>query len=82
MSHTHDEPTTAVPETPAPIPEHVRTIARLSRWLGLGLWAAAFVAAWLLLAWVGWTAFWVAAFASLYGMCIWLAAGDTLSPIA
>ena len=75
----HTAPTTPLPEEPPPPAQHVVTISQLTRVLGLGLWSIGFLAAWLLLWRSGSTAFFVAAFVSLYGMCVWLAAADTLS---
>lgn len=63
---------------PEPPPPHVFTIARGAYWTGLGLWAVGLVAAIVLGVMASCPGFWTAAFASLYGLCIWLAARSTL----
>ena len=59
---------------PGPPPPHVRTIARITRLVGLALWAAGLGGFLLLALRHDCTPAHWSAFASLYGFCIWLAA--------
>lgn len=87
MSHGHDDHDKgaghggpATPPAPPPPPQpHVFTIARGSTWIGFLLWLGGAVAA-LGYLWISqFACFGWAAFASVYGFSIWLAARETLS---